>query len=71
MKSVLTSLLILLAGITFSQNDSIKIEITNAVKGFNFPFSDFTPVISAEGSVMILTSRTPYTENEKKKTRKF
>jgi outer membrane protein OmpA-like peptidoglycan-associated protein len=69
MKITLTTLMILLAGISFSQNDSIKIEITNAGKGINSAFSDFAPVISADGSVMIFTSRRPFTEKEKKKNK--
>lgn len=53
----------------YSQNDTMKIEITNAGKGINSAFSDFAPVISADGSVMIFTSRRPVTEKEKKKNK--
>lgn len=49
------------------ENDSVKIEITNAGKGINSEFSDFAPVISADGSVMIFTSRRPVTEKDIKK----
>lgn len=50
-----------------AQSDSVKIEITNVGKKINSAYSDFAPVISADGSMMIFTSRRPVTEKEKKK----
>jgi outer membrane protein OmpA-like peptidoglycan-associated protein len=44
--------------------DSIKININNLGTPLNSAFSDFAPVISADGSFMIFTSRRPVTEKE-------
>jgi len=69
MKFTFVFLFVVFTTSLFSQNDSVKIEITNAGKGINSPFSDFAPVISADGSVMIFTSRRPVTEKDKKKNK--
>ena len=45
-------------------NDSFKVEITNVGKTVNSTYSDFAPVISADGSTMLFTSRRPVTEKE-------
>jgi len=47
-------------------SDSFKIEITNAGKAVNSSYSDFAPVISADGSTMFFTSRRPVTGKEMK-----
>lgn len=49
------------------QNDSVKVEIKNTGKVINSTFSDGAPVISADGSVMMFTSRRPVSEKEIKK----
>ncbi|TAL57473.1 MAG: hypothetical protein EPN85_14035 [Bacteroidetes bacterium] len=68
-------LLILITGAAFSQavkkssNDPVKVTIKNVGKEINSAFSDFAPVISADGATMILTSRRPVTEKEIKKNK--
>jgi len=47
-----------------TKSDSIIIKIKNLGKPLNSAFSDFAPVISADGSFMIFTSRRPVTEKE-------
>lgn len=49
------------------QPDSIEIKIENLGKEVNSPYADFAPVTSADGSVMIFTSKRPTTEKEIKK----
>jgi len=44
-----------------------KITITNVGKAINTPFSEYAPVISADGLMMVFTSRRPVTEKEIKK----
>lgn len=41
----------------WAQSDSVKIEVTNLGSHINSDYSDFAPVISADGSMMIYTSR--------------
>lgn len=53
--------------ITAQKNDSIKIVITNVGKEINSPYDEYAPVISADGSIMIFTSRRPFSEKELKK----
>jgi outer membrane protein OmpA-like peptidoglycan-associated protein len=48
-------------------NDVAKIEITNLGKEINSSYSDFAPVITADGSVMFFTSRRPVTPKEIRK----
>jgi len=48
-------------------NDVVKAKIDNIGKELNSPFSDYAPVINADGSEMYFTSRRPVTEKEKKK----
>lgn len=67
-------LVTLIAGhkIVFSQikkQDTVKITIKGLGKPLNSTFSDFAPVISADGSTMIFTSRIPVTEKEIQKNR--
>ena len=47
--------------------DSVKITITNLGKTINTTFPEYAPVISADGSMMVFTSRRPVTEKEIKK----
>lgn len=47
--------------------DSVKITIVNLGKTINTPFTEYAPVISADGGMMIFTSRRPVTEKEIKK----
>lgn len=49
------------------QNDSVKIEIKNLGEKINSAFDDFAPVISADGSLLIFTSRRRVTEKENSK----
>jgi outer membrane protein OmpA-like peptidoglycan-associated protein len=47
--------------------DTLKATISNIGAAINSPFSDYAPVINADGSKMYFTSRRPVTEKEKKK----
>ncbi len=49
------------------QKDSVEIKIENLGKEINSPYPDFAPVTSADGSVMIFTSKRPTTEKEIRK----
>ncbi|OFY85901.1 MAG: hypothetical protein A3F72_08185 [Bacteroidetes bacterium RIFCSPLOWO2_12_FULL_35_15] len=49
------------------KNDSVDIVIKNVGKQINSAFEDYAPVISADGSIMIFTSRRPVLEKEIKK----
>lgn len=49
------------------QEDSVNITIANLGDGINTPFEEYTPVIAADGSIMLFTSRRPFTEKEIKK----
>lgn len=53
----------------FSQNDSVKIDIRNFGSEVNSPFAEYSPVISADGSVMLFTSRKPNNEKDIKKNK--
>ncbi|MES2285220.1 MAG: OmpA family protein [Bacteroidota bacterium] len=44
--------------------DSIKVEIKNIGDQINSPFVDYAPLISADGSIMVYTSRKPLIENK-------
>src|SRR6187402_2044111 len=44
--------------------DSIKITLKNAGVEINSKYPDFAPVISADGDMMMFTSRRPVTEKE-------
>lgn len=46
------------------QTDSIKVEIKNIDDQVNSPFIDYAPLISADGSMMVFTSRKPVIENK-------
>src|ERR1700722_11705954 len=46
-----------------AKNDSVKITITN-LRALNSTFSDYDPVISADGLVLMFASRRPVTEKE-------
>lgn len=46
-------------------NDSVKVKIINVGKFINTSFRDYAPVISADGLMMIFTSRRPVTPKEK------
>lgn len=46
------------------QTDSIKVEIKNIGDQINSPFVDYAPLISADGSIMVFTSRKPVIENK-------
>ena len=46
--------------------DIFRIEITNVGKEINSSYSDFAPVISADGATMFFTSRRPVSEKELK-----
>jgi len=48
----------------FAQDDSIKTELKNLGPNVNSAFRDFAPVISADGALMMFTSRRPLTEKE-------
>lgn len=52
-----------------AQNDSVKIDIKNFGSEVNSPYAEYSPVISADGSVMLFASRKPYTEKDIKKNK--
>ena len=47
--------------------DTVKITITNLGKTINTSFPEYAPVISADGEMLVFTSRRPFTEKEIKK----
>ncbi|MBC7862534.1 MAG: PD40 domain-containing protein [Bacteroidia bacterium] len=66
----LSAFLVFFSGRIFSQqNDSVKIEITNLGAIVNSTFADYAPVISADGHMIVFTSRRPSTEKEIKKNK--
>jgi len=48
-------------------NDTAKIRIINLGISINTPFADYGPVISADGNMLVFTSRYPSTERELEK----
>ena len=52
-----------------AKNDSVKIEIVKLDNAINSEFSDYAPVITADGQQMFFTSRRPFTDKEKKKNK--
>lgn len=58
----------LLAGTSLAaQEDSMKVTITNLGADVNSAYDEYTPVIAADGSIMLFTSRRPFSEKEVKK----
>jgi outer membrane protein OmpA-like peptidoglycan-associated protein len=53
----------------FGQQDSVKISIYNLGNQVNSEFNEYSPVIAADGSLMLFASRKPFTEKEKKKNK--
>lgn len=51
-------------GMVIRENDSVRIEIS-PLKELNSAFSDYSPVITADGSQLFFTSRRPLTDKEK------
>ena len=49
------------------QKDSIKVEIKNVGPLINSPFTDYAPLISADGNMMIFTSQRPQNEKDLQK----
>lgn len=64
MRSLFIFLLIISHNVFGQNNDSVKIIIKNLGKPLNSAFSDFAPVISADGATMLFTSRRPVSEKE-------
>jgi len=52
------------------QKDSLKMEINNCGPQINSPFSDYAPLISADGNMMIFTSQRPLLEKNIEKGRR-
>lgn len=50
---------------TIKVNDTLKVVITNPGKEINSEFPDYAPVVSADGELLIFTSRRPVTDKEK------
>lgn len=48
------------------QNDSAKITIRNLGNSINSPYSEYAPIISADGAMMIFTSKRPTARNVEK-----
>lgn len=70
MRAINASILgILLCGFASAQNDSVKIDITNLGSDVNSAYPDYSPVISADGAIMLYTSRKPNTEKDIKKNK--
>ena len=69
MRNLFIFLLIISLNTSGQNNDSTIIVITNLGKPLNSAFSDFAPVISADGLTMIFTSRRPVNEKEIKKNK--
>ena len=53
------------------QNDSLKVEIENIGEQINSPFLDYAPLISADGSLLIFTSRRPLVEKKTKNLKDY
>lgn len=49
--------------------DTVKITIINSGKAVNTTYPDYAPVISADGQMLVFTSRRPVTEKEIKKAK--
>ena len=65
MKIKITSFLCVLSFFIFAQQrDSIKVEIKNLGPQVNSAFSDYAPLISADATVMVFTSRRPVLEKD-------
>lgn len=63
-------LLLLTSAIDVSaQNDSVKIDIRNLGADVNSPYAEYSPVISADGAIMLYTSRKPNNEKDIKKNK--
>ncbi len=58
-----------ITGTSFAQNDSVKIEIKNLGTDVNSPYAEYSPVISADGAIMLFTSRKPNNEKDIKKNK--
>jgi outer membrane protein OmpA-like peptidoglycan-associated protein/Tol biopolymer transport system component len=54
---------------TIKVNDTLKVVITNPGKDINSAFPDYAPIISADGELLIFTSRRPVTDKEKEKNK--
>lgn len=65
-KKVFRTILILfiVSSAAVAQEDSVRIELVNLGKNVNSQYRDFAPVISADGMLMMFTSRRPLTEKE-------
>jgi outer membrane protein OmpA-like peptidoglycan-associated protein len=50
-------------------NDTLTVVISNLGKEVNSAFPDYAPVISADGELLIFTSRRPVTDKEKEKNK--
>ena len=66
MKNIFISVFMIFALVLNAQNDSIKVEIKNVGEKINSPYIDYAPLISADGSIMIFTSRRPLSGNKTK-----
>lgn len=53
--------------VTVKVNDTLKVFISNLGKEVNSAFPDYAPVISADATLLIFTSRRPVTDREKEK----
>lgn len=65
MKIRFTTLLSIVSLLVYAQSkDSLKIEIKPLGSQVNSPFADYGPLISADGTVMVFTSKKPTTEKD-------
>ncbi len=58
---------VLAQNLIISENDTMRIEIERLSNNVNSPFSDYAPVITADGSTLFYTSRRPLLMKEKKR----
>lgn len=49
---------------TIGKQDSVKIRITNLGEAINTPYDEYAPIISADGLMMIFTSRRPISKDD-------
>lgn len=70
MKAIYCAVALIMAGrMCSAQDDSVKIDIRNLGTDVNSPYAEYSPVISADGAVMLYTSRKPNTEKDIRKNK--
>ncbi len=63
MKNIIISIIVIItSSLKAQQNNSVKVEIKNIGEQINSPYLDYSPLIAADGSMMVFTSARPLTE---------